>query len=76
VRQHVAVMSFNQSKDKALQKLDAYFQYAKTEGRVAGFVPWRWGDRHSPQSKTGCDMEQGAGPMPPWWRSYVKSGNG
>jgi hypothetical protein len=58
------VMSFNQSEDKAVQKLDAYFQYAKTEGRVAGFAPWHWGDRHSPQSKTGCDMEKGAGSMP------------
>ena len=58
------VMSFNQSEDKAVQKLDAYLQYAKTEPRVAGFAPWHWGDRHSPQAKTGCNMEKGAGSMP------------
>ena len=58
------VMSFNQSEDKAVQKLDAYFQYAKTERRVAGFAPWHWGDRHNPQAKAGCDMEKGAGSMP------------
>ena len=58
------VMSFNQSEDKAVQKLDAYFQYAKTERRVVGFAPWHWGDRHNPQAKAGCDMEKGAGSMP------------
>ena len=58
------VMTFNQSQDKAVQKLDAYFQYAKTEPRIAGFALWHWGDRRTPQTKTGCNMEKGAESMP------------
>ena len=58
------VMSLNQSQDKAVEKLDAYFAWAKTEKRIAGFAPWHWGDRHTPQAKSGCNMEVGAGSMP------------
>eukprot|EP01052_Picozoa_sp_SAG31_P030025 SAG31_NODE_3043_length_4753_cov_3.006016_3_plen_239_part_00 len=59
------VMSLNQSQDKAVEKLDAYFSWAKTDPRVAGFAPWHWGDRHTPQyTKGACNMELGAGSMP------------
>jgi hypothetical protein len=59
------VMSFNQSQGKAVDKLDAYFAWAKTDPRVAGFAPWHWGDRHTPQAKAPtCNMERGAGSMP------------
>ena len=59
------VMSLEQSEDEAVQKLTAYFAWAKTETRLAGFAPWHWGNRHTPQYKKGaCNMELGASAMP------------
>ena len=61
----VNVMGLNQSQDKAVEKLDAYFRWAKTDPRVAGFASWHWGDRRTPQyTKGACNMELGAGSMP------------
>ena len=59
------VMSLAESSAKAVEKLDAYFQWAKADPRIAGFAGWHWGNRHSPQYKRGlCNMEVGASSMP------------
>lgn len=45
-------------------KLDGYFEWAKAEPRIAGFTPWHFLNRTSPQAGPPCDMSLGAVAMP------------
>jgi len=47
-----------------VDKLDGYFEWAKTDTRIAGFNPWHFNNRSSPQHGEPCDMELGAVAMP------------
>ena len=45
-------------------KLDAYYAWAKTEPKVAGFDPWHFDDRTEKQWNGPCDQRMGAAAMP------------
>ena len=45
-------------------KLDGFFQWAKNDSRVAGFNPWHFGNRSSPQFGGAYDQRLGAISMP------------
>jgi hypothetical protein len=47
-----------------VEKLDGYFDWAKSDERIAGFNPWHFNNRSNPQSGPPCDMELGAVAMP------------
>ena len=46
------------------EKLEAYFTWAQAEPRIAGFNPWHFNNRSSPQAHGACDMELGAVALP------------
>ena len=50
----------------ALRDVCAVFgaHQAKAEPRIAGFTPWHFNNRSSPQHGPPCDMELGAVAMP------------
>ena len=47
-----------------VDKLDGYFEWAKSDKRIAGFNPWHFNNRSNPQAGGACDMELGAVAMP------------
>jgi hypothetical protein len=51
--------------DNVVAKLQGLFEWAKTEPRVGGFVPWHWANRTgNGGSFAHCDMNLGAEAMP------------
>ena len=59
-----AVCSLEAQATQVVAKLDAFFEWAKAEERIAGFNPWHFGHRSHPQSSSIHDMELGAWEMP------------
>eukprot|EP01065_Artemidia_motanka_P030206 TRINITY_DN36218_c0_g1_i1.p1 TRINITY_DN36218_c0_g1~~TRINITY_DN36218_c0_g1_i1.p1 ORF type:complete len:303 (+),score=119.28 TRINITY_DN36218_c0_g1_i1:54-911(+) len=53
----------DQSKN-VVEKLQAYFDWAKEEPLIAGFNPWHFNNRSTKQHGPPCDMELGAVAMP------------
>ena len=45
-------------------KLEGFFRWAKNDSRVAGFNPWHFGNRSSPQFGGAYDQRLGAISMP------------
>ena len=45
-------------------KMKAYFAWAQSEPRIAGFNPWHFNNRSKPQAHGACDMELGAVALP------------
>ena len=45
-------------------KLEGFFEWAKTDDRIAGFNSWHFGHRRQRQSSAIHDMELGAVEMP------------
>jgi hypothetical protein len=62
--------SLEESQDATIAGLEGFFNWTKTESRLAGIVPWHYNRRPTPQVNTssptysGCDLELGAADMP------------
>ena len=61
---NVTYMPLADMAKNVVDKLDGYFSWAKEDRRIAGFNPWHWSNRGSPQSGPPCDMILGASAMP------------
>lgn len=57
-------MPLEQSDANVKTQLEMYVRWASEDVRVAGFNPWHWSDRSSPQHAAPCDMELGAVSLP------------
>lgn len=61
---NLSYMSLDLSQERVLEKLEGYFAWGKEDNRVAGFNPWHFNNRKTPQHAPPCDMRLGAGAMP------------
>ena len=52
------------SDGQVFNKLTAYWQWMKTDKRIAGINPWHFDRRGHPQSSGVCDLELGAVDLP------------
>ena len=50
--------------EQIVLKLDGFFEWAKAEPRVAGFNPWHFANRSTPQLQGWWDQRLGAASMP------------
>lgn len=54
-----------EAQDKVVaQKLQLFYAWAQTEPKIAGFNPWHFHNRSSPQHPPPCDMQLGLEAMP------------
>ena len=56
--------SLADSEARVVAKLQAYFEWSKTEPRLQGLYPWHFTTRSGKQSSGACDMRVGAVAMP------------
>ena len=61
---NLTYMPLAKSSRSVVEKLKAYFAWAKEDPRVAGINPWHFNNRDKRQHIPPCDMQLGAADMP------------